>query len=61
MNTTTTYVHRGLDAQKEAVEKFTEDSLVQHGIVPWWIQTMLYRLTEAFKEKNELKIDENLN
>jgi hypothetical protein len=41
---------------KEAVEKFTEDSLVQHGIVPWWIQTMLYRLTEAFKEKNELKI-----
>lgn len=41
---------------KEAVEKFTEDSLAQHGIVPWWIQTMLHRLTEAFKEKNELKI-----
>lgn len=40
----------------EAVKKFTEDSLVQHGIVPWWIQTMLHRLTEAFKEKNELKI-----
>lgn len=40
----------------EAVKKFTEDSLAQHGIVPWWIQTMLHRLTEAFKEKNELKI-----
>ncbi len=37
---------------KEAVEKFGEDSLKQHGIVPWHIQTMLYRLTDAFKEKN---------
>ena len=39
-----------------AVEKYTEDSLAQHGIVPWWIQTMLHRLTEAFKEKNQQKI-----
>jgi hypothetical protein len=36
---------------KEAVSKFGEDSLMMHGIVPWHIQTMLYRLTNAFKEK----------
>jgi hypothetical protein len=35
-----------------AVEKFSEDSLKQHGIVPWWIQVMLGRLTKAFREKN---------
>ncbi|MBL7737856.1 MAG: S1/P1 Nuclease [Chitinophagaceae bacterium] len=40
----------------DAVAKYTEDSLYAHGIVPWWIQTMLYRLTEAFKEKNQAKI-----
>lgn len=27
-----------------------------HGIVPWWLQTMLSRLTTAFKEKNQAKI-----
>lgn len=36
---------------KEAVGKFSEDSLNEHGIVPWHIQTMLHRLTEAFREK----------
>jgi hypothetical protein len=40
----------------DAVKKFTEDSLIQHGIVPWWIQIMQLRLTTAFKEKNQLKI-----
>lgn len=35
-----------------AVEKFSEDSLLAHGIVPWWIQVMLKRLTKAFREKN---------
>ncbi|MBL7748195.1 MAG: zinc dependent phospholipase C family protein [Chitinophagaceae bacterium] len=40
----------------DAVAKYSEDSLLQHGIVPWWLQTMLYRLTEAFKEKNQAKI-----
>ena len=40
----------------EAVEKFTEDTLMQYGIVPWWVQTMLYRLTDAFKEKNQARI-----
>jgi hypothetical protein len=40
----------------DAVAKFTEDSLLQNGIVPWWVQTMLYKLTDAFKEKNQAKI-----
>ena len=40
----------------KAVEKYGEDSLVKHGIVPWWIQVMLKRLTLAFKEKNQVKI-----
>jgi hypothetical protein len=40
----------------DAVIKYSEDSLNTHGIVPWWLQTMLYRLTEAFKEKNQGQI-----
>jgi hypothetical protein len=36
----------------DAVAKFGEDSLKKHGIVPWHVQTMLYRLTDAFKTKN---------
>ncbi|TAL46557.1 MAG: S1/P1 Nuclease [Chitinophagaceae bacterium] len=40
----------------DAVTKFSEDTLMQYGIVPWWVQTMLYRLTDAFKEKHQAKI-----
>jgi hypothetical protein len=40
----------------DAVAKYSEDSLNAYGIVPWWLQTMLYRLTDAFKEKNQAKI-----
>ena len=36
----------------KAVAKFTEDTLKANGIVPWWIQVMLARLTKAFSEKN---------
>ena len=36
----------------EAVAKFSEDSLNCYGIVPWYVQTMLHRLTDAFREKN---------
>ncbi len=43
----------------DAVKKFTEDSLMQYGIVPWHVQTMLARLTAAFKEKNFSKIMKN--
>lgn len=41
---------------EDAVEKFSKDTLQLNGIVPWWVQTMQKRLTNAFKEKNELKI-----
>ena len=37
---------------KDAVAKFGEDSLTANGIVPWHVQIMLNRLTNAFKEKN---------
>jgi hypothetical protein len=39
-------------AWSKAVEKFSDDSLKAHGIVPWWVQVMLARLTKAFKEQN---------
>ncbi|MFZ9694537.1 MAG: zinc dependent phospholipase C family protein [Chitinophagaceae bacterium] len=41
---------------KEAVDACGEDSLNKYGIVPWWVQTMLYRLTEAFRKKELLAI-----
>ena len=40
----------------EAVACYSEDTLQQRGIVPWWIQLMLHRLTEAFREKNKARI-----
>jgi hypothetical protein len=39
-----------------AIKKFSEDTIVANGIVPWWIQTMQTRLTNAFKEKSPAKI-----
>lgn len=41
---------------KDAVDKFSEDTLMQYGIVPWWVQTMLLRLTDAFREKELTRI-----
>jgi len=41
---------------KKAVAKYTEDTLNAYGIVPWWIDAMTYRLTEAFREGNVDKI-----
>lgn len=43
----------------DAVAKFGEDSLMAYGIVPWHVQTMLGRLTKAFKEKNFSSIMKN--
>lgn len=40
----------------KAVEKYTEDTLLSHGIVPWWVPVMQNRLTDAFKEKNGARI-----
>lgn len=39
-----------------AVEKYTEDSLNAHGIVPWNCVLMLKLLTKAFEEKNVSRI-----
>jgi hypothetical protein len=39
-----------------AVAKYSIDTIQENGVVPWWVQTMLFRLTNAFKEKNEAKI-----
>jgi len=37
---------------KDAVDKFSEDTLKAYGIVPWHIDVMMYRLTQAFKDLN---------
>jgi hypothetical protein len=39
-----------------AIEKFGQDSLEKYGIAPWWIPSMLKRLTDAFRTKDQLKI-----
>jgi hypothetical protein len=36
----------------KACEKFSEDTLKAHGIVPWHIQRMYYRLVKAFSVKD---------
>src|SRR5690349_11008174 len=41
---------------KDAIAKYTEDTLNAYGIVPWHINLMLFRLTDAFKEKNKSRI-----
>ena len=40
----------------DAVAKYSEDTLQAYGIVPWHINRMVYRLTDAFKEKNTERI-----
>ena len=40
----------------QAKEKIGEDSLRKHGIVPWYVQTAVFQLTEALREKNPAKI-----
>ncbi len=53
------YVHHGEDPfqvvprkWKDAVEKFSEDTLQAYGIVPWHIIVMKYKLQRAFEEGN---------
>jgi hypothetical protein len=41
---------------EDAVKKYSEDSLKKYGIVPWHIERMKYRLTEAFKNEDEKAI-----
>ncbi|MDX2196933.1 MAG: zinc dependent phospholipase C family protein [Cytophagales bacterium] len=35
---------------KDAVEKYGEDSLMENGINPWFVNRMRYQLTDAFKK-----------
>ena len=41
---------------KDAIAKYTEDTLKTYGINPWWIEVMMYRLTDAFKNEDVDKI-----
>jgi hypothetical protein len=41
---------------KQAVQKYGEDSLKSFGVLPWHISTMLFRLTEAFKDQDPFRI-----
>lgn len=40
----------------DAVVKYTEDTLRAHGIVPWHVNLMLFKLTKAFEEENLTRI-----
>jgi hypothetical protein len=40
----------------DAIAKFSEDTVVKYGIVPWWVQTMQRRLVQAFKNKDGSRI-----
>lgn len=41
---------------RQAVELYTEEVLLQHGIVPWHIYRMKHTLTEAFRQKDIARI-----
>lgn len=40
----------------QAKDKIGEDSLRKHGIVPWYIQTAVFQLTEAMRERSPARI-----
>jgi hypothetical protein len=53
------YYHPGEDpfllipkSWKDAVEKYSEDTLMRHGIVPWHICSMKFKLQKAFENEN---------
>jgi hypothetical protein len=41
---------------KDAVAKYSEDTLQHYGINPWWVNKMTYSLTQAFKDEDLDKI-----
>jgi hypothetical protein len=41
---------------KTAAARFSADTLQAYGIVPWWVQSMMGRLTRAFRERDRLHI-----
>lgn len=40
----------------QAAARYKEDTLLRHGVLPWHFETMLYRLTAAFKAGNKKRI-----
>jgi len=38
------------------VEKYSEDTLKKYGILPWHIQSVMYKLTKAFQDENAKEI-----
>ena len=43
-------------AWKDALKKYGEDTLVKNGILPWYVNEMLQKLTDAFREKDKARI-----
>ncbi len=41
---------------KEAVEKYSEDTLKAYGILPWHVNVMYYRLRDAFMVKDPTRV-----
>jgi len=41
---------------KDAVEKFTQDTLEAYGTLPWQLNLLCYKLKDAFQEKNKKQI-----
>lgn len=41
---------------EDAVAKYSQSTITENGIVPWWVQTMQRRLVNAFKEKDQARI-----
>ena len=44
---------------EDALNKYSLDTLLKYGILPWHIQIMLTRLTKAFRDKDPIKILKN--
>lgn len=40
----------------DAINKYSLDTISKYGTVPWWIQVMLSRLTNAFRDKDQIRI-----
>jgi len=38
---------------KDATTKYTEDTLREYGILPWWVEKMSWKLTQAFKDNDK--------
>lgn len=54
------YGHHAFDSLprswQQAIQKYTTDTLMKHGILPWHLDRMMYRLTKAFEDKDPARI-----